>query len=112
MFIHIPKTAGNSIQNVLKYYSEDEIVCLNPLQDGVERFGVRNKNFPNIHKYSSLLDYYPVLLPDIFHSLYKFSVLRNPWERMISYFFSPHPQTQKLNRDEFIDLLGKVLTMF
>ena len=49
LFIHIPKKAGNSIQNVLKHYSEDEIVSLNHLQDGVERFEVRNKNFP-IHK--------------------------------------------------------------
>ena len=38
LFIQITKTAGNSIQNVLKHYYEDEIVCLKPLQDGVERF--------------------------------------------------------------------------
>lgn len=112
LFIHIPKTAGNSIQNVLKYYSEDKIVCLNSLQDGVERFEVRNQNFPNIHKHSSLLDYYQVLPPDVFHSLDKFAVIRNPWERMISFFFSPHRQTQNWNRDEFIDLLEKVPTMF
>ncbi|MDE5071287.1 MAG: hypothetical protein O4806_05185 [Trichodesmium sp. St5_bin8] len=31
---------------------------------------------------------------------------------MISYFFSPHRQTQKWNRDEFINLLRKVATMF
>ena len=49
LFIHIPKTAGDSIQNVLKHYSEDEIVCLNHLPDGLERFEVRNKNF-SIHK--------------------------------------------------------------
>ena len=112
LFIHILKTASNSIQNILKHYSEDEIVCLNPLPDGVERFEVRNKIFPNIHKHSSLLDYYQVLSPDVFHSLYQFAVIRNPWERMISYFFSPHCQTQKWNRDEFINLLQKVPTMF
>ncbi|NEP04479.1 MAG: sulfotransferase family protein [Okeania sp. SIO4D6] len=112
MFIHIPKTAGNSIQNVLKYYSEDEIVCPTDLHDGVNRFGVINKNFPNINKHSSLLEYYKVLQPDVFHSLYKFAVIRNPWEIMISFFFSPHRQTQTWNRDEFIDLLEKVPTMF
>ncbi|WP_293144337.1 sulfotransferase family 2 domain-containing protein [Okeania sp. SIO3I5] len=82
------------------------------MQDGVERFELRNQNFPNIHKHSSLLDYYQVLSPDVFHSLYKFAVIRNPWERMISFFFSPHRQTQNWNRDEFIDLLEKVPTMF
>jgi hypothetical protein len=112
LFIHVPKTAGNSIQNVLKHYSEDSIVCLNPLQDGIERFEVRNKSFSNINKHSSLFDYYQVLSPDFFHCLYKFAVIRNPWERMISYFFSPHRQTQGWNRDEFVNLLQKVPTMF
>jgi len=42
IFIHIPKTAGNSIQNVLKLYSEDKIVCTAPYQDGVERFELRS----------------------------------------------------------------------
>ena len=69
VFIHIPKKADNSIQNVLKHYSEDKIVCFNPWRDGVERFKVRNKNFSHIHKHSSLLDHYQVLSPDVFHSL-------------------------------------------
>ena len=87
LFIHIPKTVGNSIHNFLKHYSEDKIVFFNPWQDDVEIFEVRNKNFSHIHKHLSLLDYYQVLSPDIFNSLYKFAVIRNLWERMISYFF-------------------------
>ena len=112
IFIHIPKTAGNSIQNVLKHYSEDKIVCFNPWRDGVERFKVRNKNFSHIHKHSSLLDYYQVLSPDVFHSLYKFAVIRNLWERMISYFFFATSSNSKWNRDEFINLLRKAPTIF
>src|SRR5688500_12110385 len=42
IFVHVPKTGGNSIQNVLKAYSEDEIVCTEPYQDGVERFELKN----------------------------------------------------------------------
>jgi hypothetical protein len=38
LFVHIPKTAGNSIQSVLRDYSEDELVALLSEQDGVERF--------------------------------------------------------------------------
>ena len=40
LFLHIPKTAGNSIQNILRDYSEDEIVARGG-QDGLERFEVR-----------------------------------------------------------------------
>jgi hypothetical protein len=28
LFVHIPKTAGNSIQSVLRDYSEDQLVAL------------------------------------------------------------------------------------
>jgi len=47
LFVHIPKTGGNSIQTVLRDYSEDEIVAKHSRQDGVERFrgsGIQNTN--------------------------------------------------------------------
>lgn len=45
LFIHVPKTGGNSLQNILKEYSEDDIVILGKHQDGVERFEVMNKRY-------------------------------------------------------------------
>ena len=53
LFIHVPKTGGNSIQNILHEYSEDEIVASAKHQDGVERFEVRNSKY-NIRKHSTL----------------------------------------------------------
>ena len=107
LFIHLPKTGGNSIQSVLHRYSEDNIVCLNELQDGVERFEIRN-NFPSIHKHSRLIDYQAVLDPDLFKRLYKFTTIRNPWERLISFYFSPHRRTTEWRRDEFIKLIETI----
>jgi hypothetical protein len=34
LFVHIPKTAGNSIQSVLRDYSEEQLVALRKEQDG------------------------------------------------------------------------------
>src|SRR6266446_7630004 len=51
LFIHIPKTAGNSIQSVLRDYSEDQLVALGSEQDGIERFGLRNPKY-KIRKHS------------------------------------------------------------
>ena len=89
LFLHLPKTAGNSIQERLKVYSDDKIVCLNDIQDGVERFEVRNQ-FNGLHKHSSLSEYKKVLPNVLFKRLFIFATIRNPWERMISFYFSPH----------------------
>jgi len=107
LFVHIPKTAGNSIQNILRNYSEDEIVQLAPHQDGVERFEVRSRRY-NIHKHSMLSDYYRELGPHTFHSLYKFTCIRNPWERLISFYFSPHRGDVRWNRRAFLSFLDTV----
>lgn len=104
--VHYPKTGGNSVQEVLRWYSEDSIVCLNPLQDGEERFEVRNDDFAT-HKHSTLMNYQSVLPADAFDMMYKFTTIRNPWERMISLYFSPHRQITNWDRAEFIVLLAE-----
>lgn len=88
LFVHIPKTAGNSIQNILRDYSEDEIVAGGG-QDGLERFEVRSAG-GNLEKHSTLGDYDRELGAEALAGLFKFAVVRNPWDRLISFYFSPH----------------------
>lgn len=110
LFIHLPKTAGNSIQSLLKEYSEDQLVCVNDRQDGVERFEVRN-SYAGLHKHSKLLDYKKALPESLFNNLFKFSTVRNPWDRVISHYFSPHRQVTHWDRKEFIELIQKIPTL-
>lgn len=107
LFIHIPKTAGNSIQNILKEYSEEQIVINNSFQDGFERFELRHPNY-SITKHSTLLDYQRVLPKKEFSNLFKFAAIRNPWERAISYYFSPHRGKVSWNKIEFIKFLDQI----
>lgn len=107
LFIHIPKTAGNSIQNTLRNYSEEKVVSITPYQDGVERFEVRSDKY-EIHKHSSLLDYREQLGRDIIDGLFKFTCVRNPWERMISFYFSPHRGKVSWDKEEFTRLINSV----
>jgi hypothetical protein len=100
LFVHIPKTAGNSIQSILRHYSEDEITRSRSTQDGVERFGVRNANY-KIKKHSTLADYRSALGEEQFGRLYKFACVRNPWDRMISYYFTPGQQRAGWDRQAF-----------
>ncbi|MEP7078696.1 MAG: sulfotransferase family 2 domain-containing protein [Chthoniobacterales bacterium] len=107
LFVHVPKTAGNSIQAILRHYSEDEIVA-RPEQDGVERFGVRNPKF-KVRKHSTLAEYRAALGAEKFDSLYKFVCVRNPWDRMISYYFSPHRETATWDKKAFAKMVSTTL---
>lgn len=107
LFVHVPKTGGNSIQGHLRQYSEDRIVAESAHQDGVERFEVRNDRW-GLHKHASLAEYRAMMPAAQFNDLYKFAVIRNPWERMISFYFSPHRGVAEWDRESFAALAMEV----
>lgn len=105
LFVHIPKTAGNSIQNILRDYSEDRIVA-NGGQDGLERFEVRSEG-RDLVKHSTLADYYRELGQEAAAGMFKFACVRNPWDRMISFWFSPHRRETAWNAKKFRKFVEK-----
>lgn len=108
IFVHIPKTAGNALQSLLSPYSEDKIIARDN-KDGVHRFGLESR-FGTV-KHSTLADYLSALGPDAFWSKRRFTCVRNPWDRAISFYFSPHRRQTGWNRHEFIDLLDTIQPM-
>ncbi|PYJ90824.1 MAG: hypothetical protein DME71_04735 [Verrucomicrobia bacterium] len=110
LFVHIPKTAGNSIQSALRNYSEDQLVALRKEQDGIERFGLRNPNY-NIKKHSTLAEYRDALGNAQFGNLYKFTCVRNPWDRMVSYYFTPTQSPETWDQKKFGKMIFKAVSV-
>ena len=63
LFIHIPKTAGTSIEEALFNYQEFEYL---------------NEPHPILAQYKTFLD------TELYNSLFKFSFVRNPWALQVS----------------------------
>lgn len=86
IFIHAPKTGGNSIQLVLEPLSDDRRT-VNARQDGRDRFGIAGPVTPG--KHARLADYEAALGEDLDH----FRVIvgsRDPLARAVSAYYSPH----------------------
>lgn len=108
IFVHVPKTGGNSIQNVLLDHSENTKKPNIHMNSSRDNFSVVNQTYPQLKKHSRLIDYYRVLEPDVFESLYKFSVLRNPWDWCVSWYF--HRNLREWDKDLFYQFIRKTPT--
>jgi hypothetical protein len=117
IFVHIPKTAGNSIQKALfdSGRSFDKQI-IRGHQDGVNRFEVKGQY--TTHKHTKVVQYFKE--PKL-RSLKYFAVLRHPVDRLISLYFSPHrhlrynanigkytlPDEVKFAENDFIEFVGE-----
>ncbi len=106
LFVHIPKTAGNSIQNILLPHADDQLLIVDD-RNGLDRFGLAHPVY-DLRKHSPLRDYQAQLPPDLFAHLLKFTCVRNPWERLISMYFSPHRGPVAWDRTRFVTLVNKL----
>jgi len=107
LFVHVPKTGGNSIQNVLLQYSEDRKIVKNK-DNSTDHYGLEISENSILHKHSTLENYYFFLGEEFYNSLFKFSVMRNPWDWCVSWYF--HRNKKEWNADQFEDFIKSTPT--
>jgi len=108
VFVHIPKTAGNSVSTALAPHCSDVLYSGAPFQDGRERFSVRNQLYPSLSKHSTLDDYRRALGSRLDTATVVYTI-RNPWERALSLYFwgkQVHGEPgDNFDRGEFLEML-------
>jgi hypothetical protein len=99
IFIHIPKTAGSSIEHLLRDEGNYEL----------DFIGVRNGR--STHHYMGIE--LKMILKELYPAYYKFSFVRNPYDRLISEYFWCRIKDvgHKFNKtfDEFLDYVEDVI---
>ena len=108
IFIHVPKTAGNSIQAILKQYSEDKINNIKVKGEKVvQNFYVSNPQLKT-SKHSPLNQYYYGWKKEFgdIDQYIKFGTIRNPWDRAISYYFF-RSKDKRFNKKSFLNSLTR-----
>lgn len=92
LFVHIPKTGGTSLRAALKplLYRDPWYYLMWFPQRLSHWTGHRTvSKFP---RHSKIIAAKEMLPPEIFESLFKFSVVRNPWDMQVSSFHHLHKE--------------------
>jgi len=104
IFIHVPKTAGNYLTNnyLLRYSRDYKLVRGH--QDGINRFEIRGDLTEGKHmtlrQYKDKLD---------LSQYFVICSIRNPLERLISLYFSPHRAMREKASARLIRTLAEML---
>ena len=113
IFVHIQKTAGNSISTAVSHYSQDKITFnnkqkrYNKAMGEIHRFNVAGAHI-STNKHDKISDIYQKWDVDTlgaWKDYFKFTCIRNTWDRLIAFYFSPHIGRTEFNRDEFHDFI-------
>jgi len=90
VFVHIPRTGGTSIEAFLKPYIE---------------FPKQVTNAGDLRHFS--MDRYYKIFGDVINDFYKFTVVRNPWDRMVSYYFHLNKEFNEKKFKKILSLSGR-----
>jgi hypothetical protein len=83
LFIHVPKAAGNSIAERLTKYCLVDQQTVGPFKNP-ETYFVENRF--GLRRHASVYKWLRALGDELFLKMFKFAILRNPWDRLLAHY--------------------------
>jgi len=95
IFVHIPKTGGTALTLALERKAmKDDILIGDTPKARQRRKRLKGVAVPGrLWKHSTLSDIAPLMPPTGFQGYFVFTLVRNPWDRMLSYYSWARAQT-------------------
>ena len=105
IFIHIPKTSGNSLSLFLRDIINNKVILRNSNLGPKQGISIICEKINKDIKHEPITYYYN-LYGDNIKNYFKFTIVRNPYDRMLSfYYWSRGENKQIFKKNQFIEFI-------
>jgi hypothetical protein len=106
IFIHIPKTSGNSLSLFLQKYIANKIIQRDSTMGKNQGIDVMCEKTEKEIKHRPVSYYYKIY-PNKSKKYLKFTIVRNPYDRILSFYFWAKGKNTTFQRNEFKKFIEK-----